>query len=454
MLELDNHADNEINRLPEQGAPVLNELIQSVQQYLQPLQVKQIRKAYEFAAKAHEGQHRLSGEPYIFHPVAVAGILAELQLDYQTLMAAILHDVIEDTATMKDQLVSLFGKDVAELVDGVSKLDQINFDSKAEARAASFRKMIMAMVGDVRVILIKLADRLHNLRTLDVMPPDKRRRIARETLEIYVPIAMRIGINVLRIEMQDLAFSAYHPMRYRVLADRVKQARGNRKEITQKVEITIGARLEKENIKARMVAREKTLFSVYNKMRAKQVRYADIKDLFALRIIVETVDQCYRVLGVIHNIYKPLPGLFKDYVAIPKVNGYQSLHTTMFGPHGIIIEVQIRTEEMDRFAESGIAAHWIYKVGDKPSINALSRTHEWLQDLLEIQQRAGNPIEFLENVKIDLFPDEVYVFTPQGDIMELPRGCTVVDFAYAVHTDVGSTCVSAKNRSSYGTSIN
>jgi guanosine-3',5'-bis(diphosphate) 3'-pyrophosphohydrolase len=368
-----------------------------------------------------------------------------LHMDAESIVAALLHDVIEDTPTAKHQIAQEFGERVAELVDGVSKLDQINFDNKAEAAAASFRKMIMAMVKDIRVMLIKLADRLHNMRTLGVMPPHKRRRIARETLEIYAPIAMRLGINGWRMEMQDLGLKAMAPMRYKILSTHIKRARQNRKEIMDKVEITIKALIEDTGVTLlRIKAREKTLHSVYNKMKVRRVRYSEIMDLFALRIVSKSVDDCYRVLGVVHNAYKPVPGLFKDYIAIPKGNGYQSLHTTVLGPHGIPIEVQIRTEEMDRFAESGIAAHWIYKSGEKPLINEQSRTHQWLQNLLELQQKAGNPIEFLENVKLDLFPDEVYVFTPQGKIVDMPRGGTVVDFAYAIHTDLGNTCMSAR----------
>lgn len=424
--------------------PLLAELLGKLSTYFKPEEIDGVERAYRFGAQAHAGQHRLSGEPYIQHPLSVAKILVEWRMDCPTMIAAILHDVMEDTPTAKDQLTQIFGEEVARLVDGVSKLDQINFDSKAEAVAASFRKMILAMVGDIRVIMIKLADRLHNMRTINAMPQQKQRRIARETLEIYVPIAMRLGINTLRVELQDHAFKALFPARYRILNEQLRKARGNRKEIMDKVEIALGARMEAEEIIARIRAREKTLYSVYNKMRKRRVRYQDIMDLFAVRVVVETVDQCYRALGVVHNIYKPIPGLFKDYIAIPKANGYQALHTTMFGPHGIPVEVQIRTEEMDRFAETGIAAHWIYKGNGKPAVVEQSRTHQWLQDLLEIQQKAGNPVEFLESVKTDLFPDEVYVFTPQGAILELPNGATPVDFAYAVHTDVGNCCMAVK----------
>ena len=425
--------------------PVLQQLAATLRSYMPESDIFEILRAYMFAARAHGGQRRISGELYINHPVSVALLLTQLHMDAESLISAILHDVIEDTPTAKSQIAEAFGSDVAELVDGVSKLDQINFDNRVEAVAASFRKMIMAMTRDIRVILIKLADRLHNMRTLGVMPAAKRRRIARETLEIYAPIALRLGINPWRMEMQDLGLRALHPMRYKILNEHVKRARQNRREIMDKVEITINALMEESALEPISInTREKTLHSVYNKMKVRRVRYNEIMDLFALRVVVATVDECYRALGIIHNAYKPVPGLFKDYIAIPKSNGYQSLHTTVFGPHGIPIEVQIRTLEMHHFAESGIAAHWIYKSGEKPTVTEQSRTHQWLQDLLEIQQKAGNSIEFLENVKIDLFPDEIYVFTPQGKIIELPAGGTVVDFAYAIHTDVGNTCMSAK----------
>jgi RelA/SpoT family (p)ppGpp synthetase len=430
---------------PSHEDVVVADLTAKLRTYLGENEIRDVVRAYEFGARAHDGQQRLSGEPYIHHPVAVAKLLAELHMDAESIIAAILHDVIEDTPTAKSQLAEMFGEAVAELVDGVSKLDQIHFDSRAEAVAASFRKMILAMTRDIRIILIKLADRLHNMRTLGVMPPEKRHRIALETLEVYAPIAMRLGINPWRMEMQDLGLQAMHPMRYNILDTHVRRARQNRKEIVDKVEITISALVEEAGLEDFMIkTREKTIHSVYNKMKARRVRYSEIMDLFALRMVTASVDDCYRALGIVHNAYKPMPGLFKDYIAIPKANGYQSLHTTVFGPHGIPIEVQIRTSEMDHFAESGIAAHWIYKSGEKPGLTKQSRMHRWLQDLLEIQQKAGNPVEFLENVKIDLFPDEVYVFTPKGRIIELPRGGTVVDFAYAIHTDLGNTCISAK----------
>ena len=422
----------------------IRHLCQVLEEYLAPDQIAEVYRAYLFGAEAHEGQHRMSGEPYITHPIAVAKILAELRLDHQSLVAAILHDVIEDTETAKDQITNLFGEEVAELVDGVSKLTHIHFESKEEAQAENFRKMMLAMVRDIRVILIKLADRLHNMRTLGVMRPDKRRRIARETLEIYVPIANRLGMNNMRLELEDLGFKAMYPSRSRILEESLKKARGNRKEIVNKIEETIKTRLEQEGPLGRVIGREKHLYSIYRKMKQKHLPFSEVMDVYAFRIIVESVDACYRVLGVMHNLYKPMPGRFKDYIAIPKSNGYQSLHTVLFSPYGVAIEVQIRTEEMDKVGETGIAAHWLYKSNEKVSNNAQIRARQWLHDLLEIQQNAGNSQEFLENVKIDLFPHEAYVFTPKGEIMELPHGSTAVDFAYAVHTDVGNQCVAVK----------
>ena len=415
-----------------------------LEEYLEPAQVAEVYRAYLFGAEAHDGQERLTGEPYIYHPLEVARILAEMRMDYKSLVAAILHDVIEDTPTVKDHLAEEFGEEIAELVDGVSKLTHIQFESKAEAQAENFRKMILAMTRDLRVILVKLADRLHNMRTLGVMPPAKSRRIARETLDIYAPIANRLGMNSMRLELEDLGFAAMHPMRYRVLAEAVRKARGNRREIVGKIEETIKERLRQEGLAGRVIGREKHLYSLYQKMRGKGVSFADVMDVYAFRIIVDSVDTCYRVLGAVHNLYKPVPGRFKDYVAIPKANGYQSLHTVLFSPYGVPIEIQIRTEDMDRVAEAGIAAHWLYKSHESGSNSAQVRAREWLRGLLELQQNAGNSLEFLESVKIDLFPDEVYVFTPEGDILELPRGATAVDFAYAVHTDVGNACVAAK----------
>jgi len=423
---------------------LISDLCRMLESYLESDQVQEVYRAYLFSAEAHEGQHRMSGEPYIYHPVAAARILAELGLDHKSIIAAILHDVIEDTPTAKDQIAREFGSEVAELVDGVSKLTQIEFESQAEAQAENFRKMILAMVRDIRVILVKLADRLHNMRTLGVMRPEKRRRIARETLEIYAPIANRLGINAIRVELEELGFAALYPLRYRVLEKAVRVARGHRKEVLSKIETAIKRRMHQEGLSGRILSREKHLYSLYCKIRSKSLSFDDVYDVYAFRVIVDTVDTCYRVLGVMHNLYKPVPGKFKDYIAIPKANGYQSLHTILFGPYGVPIEVQIRTEEMDKVAESGVAAHWLYKSGEQNHDQMQAGAREWLRELLEMQKHAGNSLEFLENVKIDLFPDAVYVFTPAGQIMKLPHGATVVDFAYAVHTDVGNTCVAGK----------
>ncbi|MGB5409460.1 MAG: bifunctional GTP diphosphokinase/guanosine-3',5'-bis pyrophosphate 3'-pyrophosphohydrolase [Thiogranum sp.] len=424
---------------------LISDLLDLLESYLETEQVREIYRAYLFGAEAHEGQTRVSGEPYIYHPIEVAHILAEMRMDAESIIAGILHDVIEDTGTLKETVTSEFSKDVAELVDGVSKLTQIKFESQAEAQAENFRKMILAMVRDIRVILVKLADRLHNMRTLGVMRSDKRRRIARETLEIYAPIANRLGMNQVRLELEELGFAALYPMRYRVLSDAVKKARGNRKEILNKIELAIQQRLDEEQLSCRLLSRQKHLYSLYKKIRDRVGSFTEVFDVYAFRVIVDSVDTCYRVLGKMHNLYKPVPGKFKDYIAIPKTNGYQSLHTVLFGPYGVPIEVQIRSEDMERVAEVGIAAHWLYKSSEKAgSNNAQTRAREWLRELLEMQRNAGNSLEFLESVKIDLFPDEVYVFTPAGDILELPRGATAVDFAYAVHTDVGNTCIAAK----------
>jgi RelA/SpoT family (p)ppGpp synthetase len=423
---------------------LISDLCTMLEFYLEPEQVQEVYRAYLFSAEAHEGQHRISGEPYIYHPVAAARILSELGLDHKSIIAAILHDVIEDTGIAKDQIEVEFGSEVAELVDGVSKLTQMEFESQAEAQAENFRKMILAMVRDIRVILVKLADRLHNMRTLGVMRPEKRRRIARETLEIYAPIANRLGINSIRVELEELGFAALYPLRYKVLEKAVREARGHRKEVLQKIETSIKRRIRQEKLTGRILSREKHLYSLYRKIRDKTLSFEDIYDVYAFRIVVDRVDTCYRVLGVMHNLYKPVPGKFKDYIAIPKANGYQSLHTILFGPYGVPIEVQIRTEEMDRVAESGVAAHWLYKSGEKGTDQMHAGAREWLRELLEMQKHAGNSVEFLENVKIDLFPDAVYVFTPAGEIMKLPHGATLVDFAYAVHTDVGNTCIAAK----------
>jgi len=418
-------------------------LLTKLRSYLTQAQVDEVHQAYEFGARVHQGQRRVSGEPYISHPVAVASILADLHMDHHTIEAALLHDVIEDTPTLKEELVTRFGPEVAQLVDGVSKLTQIKFTSREQAQAENFRKMVLAMVDDIRIILVKLADRLHNMRTLGVMPPPKRRRIASETLEIYAPIAHRLGMNAVRLELEDLGFEALHPLRYKVLTKHLKRSRGHQKEMVKKITASLSGALQREHVEGTIAGREKHLYSIYRKMQSKALSLNEVLDVYGFRIIVDKTDGCYRVLGIVHNLYKPVPGKFKDYIAIPKANGYQSLHTVLIGPQGAPLEVQIRTADMEKVAGSGIAAHWLYKTGDNGATPTL-RAREWLKDVVEMQQSVGNPQEFLDNVRVDLFPDEVYVFTPQGDIHRLPRGATAVDFAYAVHTDVGNACVAAK----------
>lgn len=424
---------------------LFSELRQELETYLEAEQIEQIYQAFRLAADAHHGQQRQSGDPYISHPVAVAHILASMRLDYQSIIAAVLHDVIEDTSVQKESIAALFGNEVAELVDGVSKLTQIKFETKAEAQAENFRKMLLAMVKDIRVILVKLADRLHNMRTLSGLNPEKAHRIARETLEIYAPIAHRLGMNNMRVELEDLGFSTLYPIRSRVLKDAVRKARGNRREIVNTIKTAIKNCLEQYGIPASaVIGRQKHIYSIYQKMRQKHLPFSEIMDVYGFRIIVDKVDTCYRILGAVHSLYKPVPERFKDYIAMSKANGYQSLHTTLFGPYGVPIEIQIRTADMDYLANHGIAAHWLYKSSGGPVTEAEIRAREWLKNLVELQQRTGNSLEFIENVKIDLFPDEVYVFTPRGNIMELPSGATAVDFAYAVHSDVGNSCVAVK----------
>ncbi|MFI4955720.1 MAG: RelA/SpoT family protein [Gammaproteobacteria bacterium] len=417
------------------------DLCEELSHYLTQAQVEKITEAYALAAKAHEKQKRSTGDPYIVHPVAVARILASLRMDADAIMAALLHDTLEDTGIDKEQLSKQFGPAVAELVDGVSKLTQIHFDSREEAQAENFRKMLLAMTQDIRVILIKLADRLHNMRTIDALSLEKRRRIARETLEIYAPIANRLGMHNFCVEFEDLGFAALYPHRYEVLKANVKKARGNRKQIFKTIETELKKCFQKANIPDNAIhGREKHLYSIYQKMLTKRISFHEVMDVYAFRIVVSSVDECYRILGLAHSVYKPVPGRFKDYIAIPKANGYQSLHTVLFGPFGVPIEMQIRTEEMDRLAENGIAAHWIYKT----HASSVDKAQAWVNHLLSLQKNSGSTLEFIENVKIDLFPGEVYVFTPKGKIMELPANATAVDFAYAVHTDVGNSCVSAK----------
>ncbi|MGO1232421.1 MAG: RelA/SpoT family protein [Marinobacter sp.] len=412
--------------------------------YLDHNRINQVRRAYYYAEQAHEGQMRKSGDRYITHPLAVAGILAKLRLDHQSLMAAMLHDVIEDTGIPKDALAEQFGDDVAELVDGVSKLTQIEFRTRAEAQAENFQKMTLAMARDIRVILVKLADRLHNMRTLGPMPYEKRLRIATETLDIYAPIANRLGMHAICTELEDLGFSSLYPMRSKYIAKAVDKLRGSHREIIEEIRGRLQEKLEARELPGRILGREKHLNSIYNKMKFKHKSFHEIMDVYAFRIITETEDDCYRILGAVHNLYKPLPGRFKDYIAMPKANGYQSLHTTLFGMH-VNIEIQIRTEEMEHIANDGIAAHWMYKSEDSgvTTINE-SRVDRWVKGLMEIQERADDSMEFIEHVKVDLFPDEIYVFTPKGRIMELPSGATPVDFAYAIHTDIGNAAVACR----------
>ena len=413
--------------------------------YLPPPDVALVERAFAFSEHAHQGQFRKSGEPYITHPLAVASILSQWRLDAQGLAAALLHDVMEDTKVTKTEIETSFGKPVADMVDGVSKLDQIEFQSREDAQAENFRKMLLAMAQDVRVILIKLADRLHNMRTLDAMAPTHRKRIARETLDIYAPIANRLGLNALYLELQELSFKNLYPMRYRVLAKQIKAARGNRREVMNRILQSIRDGLKEAGIAATVSGREKTVYSVYKKMREKHYTFSQVFDIYGVRILVKDVTACYAALGVLHALYKPIPGKFKDYVAIPKANGYQSLHTTLFGPFGTPLEAQIRTQDMHRIAEAGVAAHWLYKTGDQLGIaEAQQQTHRWLQSLLEIGSESRDSKEFLEHIKGDLFPDAIYVFTPKGKIMALPNGATAVDFAYAVHTDIGHHCTAAR----------
>jgi guanosine-3',5'-bis(diphosphate) 3'-pyrophosphohydrolase len=412
--------------------------------YLNPEEIQLVREAYRFSEAAHQGQKRLSGEPYITHPLAVAGALAEWHMDSQAVIAALLHDVMEDTAVTKNEIAERFGKSVADLVDGLSKLDKIEFQSYEEAQAENFRKMLMAMARDLRVVLIKLADRLHNLQTMSAVRADKRRRIAHETLEIYAPIANRLGLNKLFRQLQDLSFEHIYPMRARVLERALRAARGNRRELLSRILDGIQGKMREAGIEAQVFGREKSLYSIYRKMADKHLSFSQVLDIYGFRVVVCDVPTCYLALGALHALYKPVPGKFKDYIAIAKANGYQSLHTALIGPFGTPVEVQIRTESMHHMAQEGVASHWLYKDSEESGADLQLKTHKWLQSLLELQSTAGDSAEFFEHVKVDLFPDEVYVFTPQGKIMALPRGATAVDFAYAVHTDIGNHCVAAR----------
>ncbi|SHI21417.1 RelA/SpoT family protein [Pollutimonas bauzanensis] len=419
-------------------------LTKVISHYLSPKDVERVKEAYRFSDQAHLGQFRASGEPYISHPIAVTEICAGWKLDADSLMAALLHDVIEDQGVTKQELAEKFGADVSEIVDGLSKLDRLEFATKAEQQAESFRKMLLAMARDVRVILIKLADRLHNMRTLGAVSPEKRRRIARETLDIYTPIAHRLGLNALFRELQDLCFQAIHPNRYQVLYKAMMAARGNRREVLGKISDAVRVALPAAGIEAEVSGREKSLYSIYAKMTEQKKSFSEVLDIYGFRVIVHTLPECYLALGTLHQLYRPVPGKFKDYIAIPKLNGYQSLHTTLVGPYGTPVEFQFRTRDMDHVAEEGVASHWLYKE-DNVTLNDLQkRTHQWLQSLLDIQSQTGDSGEFLEHVKVDLFPDAVYVFTPQGKILSLPRGATPVDFAYTIHTDIGNQAVASK----------
>ncbi|MDQ3186680.1 MAG: bifunctional (p)ppGpp synthetase/guanosine-3',5'-bis(diphosphate) 3'-pyrophosphohydrolase [Pseudomonadota bacterium] len=429
---------------PSSTLPEADFLFNELSGYLKPEDVSELQNVYLFSQSAHSGQFRQSGEPYISHPLAVASILGKLRLDTQTLTAALLHDVMEDTHVSKAEISNRFGKPVAELVDGVSKLDKIEFQTHADAQAENFRKMLLAMARDVRVILIKLADRLHNMRTLEAMRPEKRRRIARETMEIYAPIANRLGLNNIYQELQELSFRYLFPTRYRVLTNATKAARGNRREVVTKILDAIKQRLQAAGLDAEVTGREKQLYSIYKKMAEKHLTFSEVLDIYGFRVIVKDVPSCYIALGALHSLYNPIPGKFKDYIAIPKANGYQSLHNTLWGPYGTPIEVQIRTADMHRIAEAGVASHWLYKSTDADLNDLHMKTHQWLQSLLETLSDSTDSLEFLEHLKVDLFPGEVYVFTPQGKILALPKGSTAVDFAYAVHTDIGDCCVAAK----------
>lgn len=420
-------------------------LKKKLKHYLSPKHIKEITKAYRLANKLHRGQTRSDGTPYITHPLEVAKILADMHIDHQSIIAAMLHDVLEDTSITKEKLAEIFNIKIAELVDGVSKLDQLTFETKEEAQAENLRKMMLAMAKDIRVILVKLADRLHNMRTLNAIPREKQRRIALETLEIYAPISNRLGMNNFCMEFEDLGFAYLYPIRYKVLKESVLKARGHRKEIINYLEHAIKNCCYQENIPIKKIfGREKPLYSLYKKMRTKDLSLAEVMDVYAVRIIVRTIDECYRVLGAVHNLYKPIHNRFKDYIALPKINGYQSLHTTVIGQHGVPVEIQIRTEIMDKMAENGIAAHWLYKSCSKNNQDINIHAKEWLNNILEIQKNSGSSLEFIEHIKIDLYPDQVYVFTPSGDIMSLSNGSTCVDFAYAIHTDVGQACIAAK----------
>ncbi|MBK6741744.1 MAG: bifunctional (p)ppGpp synthetase/guanosine-3',5'-bis(diphosphate) 3'-pyrophosphohydrolase [Hydrogenophilales bacterium] len=423
--------------------------VHDIAPYLKEDEAEAFRRALDFSAEAHSGQFRKGGDPYITHPLAVTTILASWRMDIQTLVAALLHDVMEDTGVTRTQLTSHFGASVADLVDGVTKLDKLHFENKAQAQAENFRKMLLAMARDIRVVLIKLADRLHNMRTLAAMSDEQKQRIATETLDIYAPIANRLGLNALYHELQDLCFQNLHPTRFRVLDKAITASRGDRMEVIDKIRDSVVAKLKECRIEAEVSGREKHLYSIYRKMQEKHLAFTEVFDIYGFRVIVNDIPSCYLALGALHSLFKPIPGKFKDYIAISKANGYQSLHTTLFGPFGAPVEVQIRTQEMHRLADAGVASHWLYKTGESRLSEAQKKTHQWLQSLLDIQADSRDSVEFLEHIKVDLFPDEVYVFTPKGAIMAMPRRATAVDFAYSVHTDIGNHCVATKINGEY-----
>ena len=435
---MDKKSNNKSSDEFNTSSKIYTDFKKKLQKYLNPYQIKKIEKAFNTARIAHKGQLRKSGEEYIHHPLSAASTLADFHLDHECIMAAILHDVIEDTEIEKDNLKNTFGVKVAELVDGVSKLNKLSFSTKEEADAANLRKMIMAMSQDIRVILIKLADRRHNLETISALNFKQRKKIGRETLEIFAPIALRLGIHSLNKELEDLAFETVYPLRFKTLQNEIKKSRGNRHELMGKIRKVIEVKLKNEGLDIEVIAREKHVYGLYKKMKLKEVNFSRINDVFGVRIIVSSTDDCYRSLGIIHNLYTPVPGRFKDYIAIPKSNGYQSLHTSIIGPHGLPIEMQIRTKDMNILAESGIASHWFYKSKGVPSLENYTKEQQWITNLLSIQRDSGNPKEYLESIKADLHPGKVYVFTPKGNILELPKRSTIIDYAYAVHTDVGN----------------
>ena len=435
---MDKKSNNKSSDEFNTSSKIYTDFKKKLQKYLNPYQIKKIEKAFNTARIAHKGQLRKSGEEYIHHPLSAASILADFHLDHESIMAAILHDVIEDTEIEKDNLKNTFGVKVAELVDGVSKLDKLSFSTKEEADAANLRKMIMAMSQDIRVILIKLADRRHNLETISALNFKQRKKIGKETLEIFAPIALRLGIHSLNKELEDLAFETVYPLRFKTLQNEIKKSRGNRHELMGKIRKVIEVKLKNEGLDTDVIAREKHVYGLYKKMKLKEVNFSRINDIFGVRIIAASTDDCYRSLGIIHNLYTPVPGRFKDYIAIPKSNGYQSLHTSIIGPHGLPIEMQIRTKDMNILAESGIASHWFYKSKGVPSLANYTKEQQWITNLLSIQRDSGNPKEYLESIKADLHPGKVYVFTPKGNILELPKRSTIIDYAYAVHTDVGN----------------